>query len=39
VLLNPPGRRHWFRNEGIEDAQFMMVIGSENPAGVAFAAR
>jgi mannose-6-phosphate isomerase-like protein (cupin superfamily) len=39
VLLNPPGRRHWFRNEGIEDAQFMMVIGSENPASVAFAAR
>jgi mannose-6-phosphate isomerase-like protein (cupin superfamily) len=36
VIFNPPGRRHYFRNDGVEDAQFMMVVGSPKPEKVAF---
>ena len=31
LILNPQGRRHWFRNDGFQDAQFLMVIGSARP--------
>ena len=34
LILNPPGRRHWFRNDGFEDAQFMMVVGTPKPENV-----
>lgn len=38
VIFNPAGRRHYFRNDGVEDAQFMMVVGSPKPERVAFKA-
>jgi mannose-6-phosphate isomerase-like protein (cupin superfamily) len=38
LVLNPPGRRHWFRNDGIQDTQFMMVVGSPKDDGVEFRA-
>jgi mannose-6-phosphate isomerase-like protein (cupin superfamily) len=36
VIFNPSGRLHYFRNDGVEDAQFMMVVGSPKPEKVAF---
>jgi mannose-6-phosphate isomerase-like protein (cupin superfamily) len=36
LIFNPPGRKHYFRNDGITDAQFMMVIGSSRPEKVTF---
>jgi mannose-6-phosphate isomerase-like protein (cupin superfamily) len=38
LILNPPGRRHSFRNDGFETAQFMMVTGSPKPQPVDFRA-
>ncbi|MBC7780773.1 MAG: cupin domain-containing protein [Proteobacteria bacterium] len=38
VMLNPAGRRHWFRNDGFGDAEFMMVVGSPEPETVQFIA-
>ena len=38
MIFNPPGRAHYFRNDGLEDAQFMMVIGSPNPEHIQFMA-
>jgi len=28
VILNPPGRSHYFRNDGVTDATFMLVSGN-----------
>jgi mannose-6-phosphate isomerase-like protein (cupin superfamily) len=36
VMLNPAGRRHWFRNDGFADAEFMMVVGTPKPEDVRF---
>jgi mannose-6-phosphate isomerase-like protein (cupin superfamily) len=38
LLLNPPGQAHYFRNDGVEDAQFFMVIGTPKPEDVTFKA-
>jgi hypothetical protein len=35
-MLNPAGRRHWFRNDGFADAEFMMVVGTPKPEDVRF---
>lgn len=39
LILNPPGRRHYFRNEGVGDAQFMMVVGTPKAENVNFQRR
>ena len=39
LILNPPGRAHYFRNDGVEDAQFFMVVGTAEPETVEFKAR
>ena len=36
VMLNPAGRRHWFRNDSFADAEFMMVVGTPKPEDVRF---
>jgi len=38
LIFNPAGRAHYFRNDGVGDAQFTMVVGSPKPESVAFAA-
>ena len=38
LLLNPPGQLHYFRNDGLADAQFMMVVGTPQPEDVRFQA-
>jgi mannose-6-phosphate isomerase-like protein (cupin superfamily) len=38
LVLNPPGCRHYFRNDGLEDAQFEMVVGSSQAETVNFLA-
>lgn len=38
LIFNPAGRAHYFRNNGVGDAQFTMVVGSPEPESVAFAA-
>lgn len=38
LILNPPGRVHYFRNDGVEDAQFFMVVGTPKPEDVIFKA-
>jgi len=36
VILNPAGRPHYFRNDGFQDAQFMMVVGTAQEETVNF---
>ena len=36
LLFTPKGRLHHFRNDGVSDAQFFMVVGSAAPDGVVF---
>lgn len=38
LIFNPAGRAHYFRNDGFEDAQFFMVVGTPKPEDVAFKA-
>lgn len=38
LIYTPPGRAHYFRNDGATDARFTMVVGSPMPETVAFAA-
>lgn len=38
VILNPPGQRHYFRNDGLAEAEFEMVTGSPEPETVRFEA-
>jgi mannose-6-phosphate isomerase-like protein (cupin superfamily) len=38
LVLNPPGQLHYFRNDGFQDAQFMMIVGTPQPEDVAFQA-
>jgi mannose-6-phosphate isomerase-like protein (cupin superfamily) len=38
LIFNPAGRRHYFRNDGFGDAQFMMVVGTAAREDVVFAA-
>lgn len=39
LVFNPAGRAHYFRNEGLEPAEFMMVVGTAEPEDVRFQAR
>lgn len=39
VILNPAGQPHYFRNEGCEDAQFMLVAGNDPAEQLRFEAR
>lgn len=36
LVFNPAGRVHYFRNDGIEATQFMMVVGTPQPEDVRF---
>jgi len=38
VILNPPGRIHYFRNDGIADTEFMLLVGTSRPEEVRFEA-
>ena len=38
LVLTPPNRPHFFRNDGVEDAQFFMVVGTPQPETVRFKA-
>jgi len=38
LIFNPAGRAHYFRNDGVSDAQFSLVVGAPRPQAVAFAA-
>jgi mannose-6-phosphate isomerase-like protein (cupin superfamily) len=38
AVFNPAGRAHYFRNDGIEDAEFLMIVGTPEPETVRFAA-
>ena len=31
AVFNPAGRLHYFRNEGVEDVEFLMIVGSGGP--------
>jgi mannose-6-phosphate isomerase-like protein (cupin superfamily) len=37
VVFNPAGRAHFFRNDGVEDAEFLMIVGTPEPETVRFA--
>jgi mannose-6-phosphate isomerase-like protein (cupin superfamily) len=39
LILNPPGQVRYFKNEGLSDAQFMMIVGTPRPEDVNFRAR
>jgi mannose-6-phosphate isomerase-like protein (cupin superfamily) len=36
VILNPAGRAHYFRNDGVTDAEFMMLVGTPRAEDVQF---
>lgn len=36
LIFNPPGQLHYFRNDGLEDVEFLMVVGTPQPEDVAF---
>jgi hypothetical protein len=38
VILNPSGRVHYFRNDGITDAEFMLLVGTPKAEDVRFQA-
>ncbi|MDR3101549.1 MAG: cupin domain-containing protein [Paraburkholderia sp.] len=38
LIFNPAGRPHYFRNDGCENAQFMMTVGDAAPERVEFLA-
>jgi quercetin dioxygenase-like cupin family protein len=38
LILNPAGQPHYFRNEGVSDAQFMMIVGTPQPEDIRFRA-
>jgi mannose-6-phosphate isomerase-like protein (cupin superfamily) len=38
LIWNPPGRLRGFRNDGVTDAQFFMVVGTAQPETVEFQA-
>jgi mannose-6-phosphate isomerase-like protein (cupin superfamily) len=38
VILNPAGRMHYFRNDGVADAQFLLLAGTSSAADVQFQA-
>jgi mannose-6-phosphate isomerase-like protein (cupin superfamily) len=36
VILNPAGRAHYFRNDGVTDAEFMLLVGTARAEDVQF---
>jgi len=38
LMFNPAGRAHYFRNDGVSDAEFTMVVGAAQPEAVKFEA-
>jgi oxalate decarboxylase/phosphoglucose isomerase-like protein (cupin superfamily) len=38
VILNPAGRMHYLRNDGVTDAQFLLLAGTSSAADVQFQA-
>jgi mannose-6-phosphate isomerase-like protein (cupin superfamily) len=38
LILNPAGQPHYYRNDGFDDAQFMMIVGEPTPENVRFQA-
>jgi oxalate decarboxylase/phosphoglucose isomerase-like protein (cupin superfamily) len=38
VILTPAGRVHYFRNDGVADAEFMLLVGSARAEDVRFQA-
>jgi quercetin dioxygenase-like cupin family protein len=36
LIFNPAGQSHYFRNDGVTDAQFMMIVGTPEPENVRF---
>jgi oxalate decarboxylase/phosphoglucose isomerase-like protein (cupin superfamily) len=38
LILTPPGQVHYWRNDGVTDAQFMMIVGTPKPEDVKFKA-
>jgi mannose-6-phosphate isomerase-like protein (cupin superfamily) len=38
MIFNPPGRVHYFRNDGVGDAEFMLLIGTSQAEEVRFRA-
>jgi len=38
LIFNPAGRLHYFRNDGVADAEFMMLVGTPQPEEVRFRA-
>jgi mannose-6-phosphate isomerase-like protein (cupin superfamily) len=38
LIFNPAGRAHFFRNDGVTDTQFTMIMGSPAPQPVTFEA-
>ena len=36
LVLNPAGRRHWFRNNGVGPCTVWALVGSEKPEAVTF---
>ncbi|MFO1079376.1 MAG: cupin domain-containing protein [Reyranellaceae bacterium] len=38
LMFNPAGRPHYFRNDGVGDVQFTMVVGASAPQPVSFVA-
>jgi quercetin dioxygenase-like cupin family protein len=39
VIFNPAGRVHWFANDGVADAEFMMLVGTPQAEDVSFQIR
>ena len=39
LIFNPAGQPHYFRNEGLTDAQFMMVVGTPRAGNRALSRR
>lgn len=38
LVFNPAGRKHYFRNDGVEEAQFFMVVGASQAEDIALRA-
>jgi len=36
VIFNPAGRVHYFRNDGVADAEFMLLVGSPQAEDIRF---
>jgi len=39
VIFNPAGRLHYFRNDGLTDAEFMVLVGTPKAEDVKFQGR